>query len=345
MNYRPENPVIVQSDMSVLLETMGPLYEPARDFLGQFAELRKSPEYLHTYHVTPLSLWNAASAGLTLPIILDGLKEFSKYDIPPNVITEIREQMARFGRVKLLKAEGGEDLILQSADAFAVSEILTSPQVRPFVERQLDESRILIKAGTRGRVKQALIKIGYPVEDLAGYVDGDALEIGLRDITLGGTAIRTPRVPAGCVGGFSRCRVGYGGEVGCLFSPAVRGRRSSGWPCMSRVSQNTLILTTNITALRQWRSELLDKTTLGADQIGEYSGEVKDVKPVTLTTYQILTYKKHRHGDFLHMDLFQKFNWGLIVYDEVHMLPAPVFRAVAEIQARRPIGADRYTRS
>lgn len=336
MGYNPENPVIVQSDMTVLLETMGPRYEEARAFLNQFAELTKSPEYLHTYTITPLSLWNAASAGLKPEAIHEGLGKLAKYDVPPNVHVEIREVMARFGKVQLLKQDDGT-LFLRFKDPYAFKEIQSSPQVRPFLGEVLGDHEILIQAGTRGRIKQALIKIGFPVEDLAGYVDGDQLDVELRDESLRGRPFGLREYQSEAVEVFYAGGAAHGGS-GVLVLPCGAGKTVIGMACMCKVRQNTLILTTNITALRQWMSEILDKTTLGEDQIGEYSGETKDVKPVTVTTYQILTYKRRKTDEFAHMDLFQKHNWGLIIYDEVHMLPAPVFRAVAEIQARRRLG-------
>lgn len=337
MAFRPQNPLIVQSDNTVLLETTGPLYEQARDFLCRFAELRKSPEYLHTYCITPLSLWNAASAGMSVADILTGLEKLSKYDIPQNVRSDIRESMARFGKIRLVKHDGTEDLVLRSDDVYAIREILASPQARGFVETELSPSEVLVKRGCRGRIKQALIKLGYPVEDLAGYVDGDSLPFSLRAETLGGAPFGIRGYQRDAIDVFHAGGSAIGGS-GVLVLPCGAGKTIVGMGCMQRVQQHTLILTTNITALRQWKTELLDKTTLTGDEIGEYSGEVKDVKPVTLTTYQILTYKRRKSDDFVHMELFQKYNWGLVVYDEVHLLPAPVFRAVAEIQARRRLG-------
>lgn len=336
MPYNPQNPVIVQSDMSVLLETMGPLYEEARSFLNQFAELTKSPEYLHTYTITPLSLWNAASAGLKPLQIQEGLSRLAKYDVPPNVLTEIREVMARFGKLQLIKREDGS-LILRCSDPFAFKEIQASSQTRQFLGELVSSNEIQIQQGTRGRIKQALIKLGFPVEDLAGYTDGDHLEVEFRDATLRGRPFSVREYQRESIELFYAGGASHGGS-GVLVLPCGAGKTVIGMGCMTKVKQNTLILTTNITALRQWKSEILDKTTLRDDQIGEYSGELKDVKPVTVTTYQILTYKKRKTDDFAHMDLFQKHNWGLIIYDEVHMLPAPVFRAVAEIQARRRLG-------
>ena len=337
MNFRPDNPLIVQSDMTVLLETMGPHFETARDFLNQFAELHKSPEYLHTYHVTPLSLWNAAAAGLQVSTIIEGLQRLTKYDVPSNVFVEIREQMGRFGKVRLLRLDETGEHVLESDDNFALEEILASSQVRPFIEGRHAENRILIRPDSRGRVKQALIKIGYPVEDLAGYVEGDHLNVELRSETLSGLPFSLREYQRDAAEVFYANGARTGGS-GVLVLPCGAGKTVIGIAAMSMVKQQTLILTTNLTALRQWKRELADKTTLTEDQIGEYSGELKDVKPVTVTTYQILTYKKSRNDNFVHMDLFQSHNWGLIVYDEVHLLPAPVFRATTEIQARRRLG-------
>jgi DNA excision repair protein ERCC-3 len=337
MGYNPENPVIAQSDMTVLLETMGPKYEEARAFLNQFAELTKSPEYLHTYTITPLSLWNAASAGLKPEVIHESLARFAKYDIPPNVLTEIREVMARFGKLQLLKRESDDALVLRCHDRFAAKELKASPHVQPFLGEEINEQDILIQPGTRGRIKQALIKLGFPVEDLAGYVDGDHLSIGFRSATLKNRPFGLREYQLTAIELFYAGGAAHGGS-GVLVLPCGAGKTVIGMGCMAKVQQSTLILTTNITALRQWMSEILDKTTISEDEIGEYSGEQKDVRPVTVTTYQILTYKKRKTDEFAHMDLFQKHNWGLIIYDEVHMLPAPVFRAVAEIQARRRLG-------
>jgi DNA excision repair protein ERCC-3 len=337
MARKPDNPVIVQSDMSILLETMGPLYEEARDFLSQFAELEKSPEYLHTYRVTPLSLWNAASAGLKSAEILVWLDRLAKYDIPQNVRTEIRDSMAKYGKVRLVKSDEGDDLLLRCDDPYAFREILASPQVRPFLGGEISGAEALVKPGYRGRLKQALIKTGFPVEDLAGYVDGSPLPFELRPQTLTGKEFSLRHYQRDAADIFYAGGQRSGGS-GVLVLPCGAGKTIIGMACMAQVQQHTLILTTNITALRQWRSELLDKTTLAESDVGEYSGEAKDVRPVTITTYQILTYKRRKSEDFVHMDLFNRYSWGLIIYDEVHLLPAPVFRAVAEIQGRRRLG-------
>jgi DNA excision repair protein ERCC-3 len=336
MVYNPENPIVVQSDRSVFLETDRPTYELARDSLAQFAELVKSPEHIHTYRITPLSLWNAASAGLAAKDILESLQTYTKYDIPQNIIQDVKEYVGRYGQLKLLK--DGDRLILIAENPLLAKELTANRKLDAFFERVLDEKRIQVKPGMRGRVKQALIKIGWPVEDLAGYVEGQPIEIDLREETVSGREFQLRPYQRDCVDVFWAGGSAKGGS-GVLVLPCGAGKTIIGIGVMGRISQHTLILTTNITALRQWRDELLDKTDLRAAQIGEYSGEVKErERPIVLTTYQILTYRKSRDEEFEHLDLFNNGRWGLIIYDEVHLLPAPVFRAVAEIQGKRRLG-------
>lgn len=336
MVYKPENPVIVQSDRSILLETNNAEFESARDALASFAELIKSPEHYHTYRISPLSLWNAASAGLNADVIIQKLETYSKYDIPQNILQDVRDYVARYGRLKMIKEERGE-LILVSEDEFLITEITHNRMVQQFIEGQLDKQRVLVKHGMRGRVKQALIKIGYPVEDLAGYIEGEPLELHVRDITLEKRPFALRQYQRDAVEVFYAQGSSHGGS-GVLVLPCGAGKTIIGIGVMEKIQQHTLILSTNITALRQWRDELKDKTSLTDKDIGEYSGEIKDIRPVTITTYQILTYRKKRDDDFVHMELFNLQNWGLIVYDEVHLLPAPVFRAVADIQGKRRLG-------
>lgn len=337
MGYNAENPLIVQSDMSVLLETMGPRFEDARVFLNQFAELTKSPEYLHTYRITPLSLWNAAASGVTLEGIAAGMAEFAKYDVPGNVMTEIRELLARFGTIQLLKHDDNINLYLKCSQLPVAEEILAAPAVREFLGERLSPLEILIQPGTRGRLKQALIKQGYPVEDLAGFNEGDALPVEFRTVTRRGRPFKIREYQREAAEMFY-CGGKATGGSGVLVLPCGAGKTVIGITAMTMVKQKTLILTTNVTALRQWMGEILDKTTLTPDQVGEYSGETKDIKDVTVSTYQILTYRDRKTDSYPHMTLFDAHNWGLIVYDEVHMLPAPVFRAVADIQAKRRLG-------
>ncbi|MBM3334645.1 helicase-associated domain-containing protein, partial [Candidatus Sumerlaeota bacterium] len=336
MVYNPENPMVIQSDRSVFLETDKPNYELARDGLAQFAELIKSPEHIHTYRITPLSLWNAASAGLVADDILRTLETFTKYDIPQNVIQDVREYVSRYGQLKLLVQD--DRLVLLGKDAMLIKELVSNRSLDRYFERQLDNDRIEVKKGMRGRVKQALIKIGWPVEDLAGYVEGEPIEIHMRDMAISGRQFRLRQYQRDAVDVFWAAGSARGGS-GVLVLPCGAGKTIIGIGVMDRISQHTLILSTNITALRQWRDELLDKTSLTTAEVGEYSGEVKErEKPIVLTTYQILTYRKSRDDDFEHLDLFNNGRWGLIIYDEVHLLPAPVFRAVAEIQGKRRLG-------
>lgn len=335
MAYRPENPVIVQSDRSILLEVERPLYEEARDALAQFAELEKSPDYVHTYRVTPLSLWNAASAGLNAEQIIASLQTFSKYDIPQNVLLDIHEYVGRYGRLRLLKE--GDDLILESGDRFLVVELQHQKSIQPYIQEVLSETRLRVDARHRGLLKQALIKIGHPVEDVAGYVEGASLAIELRETAQSGRDFGLRVYQNDAVGVYYASGTTRGGS-GVLVLPCGAGKTIIGIAAMAKIQQHTLVLTTNITALRQWRDELIDKTTLDPELIGEYSGESKQIRPVTLTTYQILTFRKHKDQDFIHMGLFNNEAWGLIIYDEVHLLPAPVFRAVADIQGKRRLG-------
>lgn len=336
MSYQPQNPLIVQSDRSVLLETANPLFEEGRDVLARFAELVKSPEHIHTYQITPLSLWNAAATGLDAAAILSDLERLSKFPLPTTLRQEIAEYVARFGRVRLIRAEDGR-LLLQSTDPILLTEIWHNRQVRQYLSGESPDG-LLVEPDRRGHVKQALIKIGFPVEDLAGYADGEPLELDLRVQTRSGRAFGLRPYQAMAVAAFHKGGSIFGGS-GVVVLPCGAGKTIVGMGAMSRVGQQTLILTTNITAVRQWIDELLDKTSLRPEQIGEYTGEVKEIRPVTVTTYQMLTYRDAANSDhFPHFQLLGARRWGLILYDEVHMLPAPVFRITSEIQAMRRLG-------
>ncbi len=331
----PSNPLIVQGDKSLLLEVQNERYETARDALARFAELEKSPEYIHTYRITPLSLWNAASSGLTASEILAQLEEFSKYGLPANVVRDIEEYVGRYGRVQLVRE--GENLILTSEDETLMVEILNHKATARFLGRRLDAYQALVVPGRRGHLKQALLQIGYPAEDLAGYVVGDGLPIALRGATMEGKPfyLRHYQEEAAEIfyaGGSAR------GGSGVIVLPCGAGKTIVGMAAMAQLQTSTLILSPNTVAVRQWMSELADKTSLTEELIGEYSGLQKDIRPVTVSTYQILTYRKRGSDDFPHFSLFSARNWGLIIYDEVHLLPAPVFRITAEIQARRRLG-------
>ena len=336
MSYNPQNPLIAQADLSVLLELNSPLYKDARDEVARFAELIKSPEHIHTYQITPLSLWNAASTGLTSDEICAALARFARYPVPENVYIEIREQISRYGKLKLLKRPDGS-LVLHTEDMLLMNRIQRLKKVQPFLGEQIDAQTIRVDDENRGLLKQALIKEKLPVEDLAGYTEGEALDVDLGSKLPSGKPFGLREYQSDAVDIFYASG-GVRGGSGVLVLPCGAGKTVIGIAAMSKVKQKTLILTTNITALRQWRQEIITKTTLTADQVGEYSGEVKEIRPVTVSSYQLLTYRKSKDGEFAHMDLFNSENWGLIIYDEVHMLPAPVFRSVANIQARRRLG-------
>ncbi|HYF91366.1 MAG TPA: DNA repair helicase XPB [Symbiobacteriaceae bacterium] len=336
MSYQPQNPLIVQSDRTVLLEVMNPLFEEARDVLAQFAELVKSPEHIHTYQITPLSLWNAAASGLDAGAIIGDLERLGKFPLPDVLIKDIGDYVSRYGRVRLEKDQGG--LVLRSSDPLLLTEIWHNKVVRPYLLEALPDG-LLVDPDRRGHVKQAMIKIGFPVEDLAGYTTGAALETALRAVTLTGRPFDLRPYQQQAVDAFYKGGSVFGGS-GVIVLPCGAGKTVVGMGAMAAVQQQTLILTTNVTAVRQWIDELVDKTTLTRDQIGEYSGEVKEIKPVTVTTYQMLTYREsaEQGSPFPHFKIFTSLHWGLIIYDEVHMLPAPVFRITSEIQAMRRLG-------
>ena len=336
MTQHDSKPLIVQSDRSILLETDGPAFEDARDAIASFAELVKSPEHIHTYQITPLSLWNAAAAGMTAPEIIAHLQEYSKYEVPQNILVDIEDTVSRYGRLKLFRNEQG-DLALYSDDATLIAELRHQRTIQPFIAATPDKYHILVRDIDRGNIKSALIKVGFPVEDLAGYVDGAPLTFGLRETTLSGRPFDLRRYQQESVDAFHAKGSNQGGS-GVVVLPCGAGKTVVAIGAIHRLQTQTLVLTTNTVALRQWKNELLDKTTLEEEQIGEYSGETKIIRPVTMATYQVLTYRKTKDGPFIHFDLFDKGNWGLIVYDEVHLLPAPVFRATASLQARRRLG-------
>jgi len=336
MADRDNKPAIVQSDRSILLETDGPNFEDARDCLASFAELVKSPEHIHTYRITSISLWNAAASGMTSHNIIDGLERFSRYEIPQNIIADIRDQVSRYGRLKLYRTEDG-GLALQSDEPLLITELLSHRLLRNYTCGTDAGNRILVKPEDRGNVKCALIKLGFPVEDLAGYADGAPLDIVLRDVAISGRAFGLRKYQRESVDAFYMNGSNRGGS-GVVVLPCGAGKTVVAIGAIASVKAHTLILATNTVALRQWKNELLDKTSLTKEDIGEYSGDEKLIKPVTIATYQVLTYRKTKDSEFIHFDIFNQGQWGLIVYDEVHLLPAPVFRATAGIQAKRRLG-------
>jgi DNA excision repair protein ERCC-3 len=346
----PNNPLIVQSDRTVLLEVDHPLHAEARDAIAQFAELEKSPEHIHTYRLSPLSLWNAAAGGMDAEMILEALARYSKYDIPPNITVDIREYISRYGRIKLIR--DGDMLLLTSNDVALMAEILHHKRTQPYLLRQIDRHTIQVDASRRGHIKQALIHIGFPAEDLAGYTDGSPMPMKLRAETLGGRDF-APRAYQYAASAAFYAGGSTSGGSGVIVLPCGAGKTIVGLATMQDIQRATLILTPNTVAVRQWIQEILDKTDIPPEMVGEYTGERKEICPITVSTYQILTYRRPKSKDkdngfardeeasiedFPHFALFGSYDWGLIIYDEVHLLPAPVFRITAEIQARRRLG-------
>ncbi len=328
-------PIIVQSDNTLLLEVNHDEFENARDSISPFAELEKSPEHIHTYRITPLSLWNAASAGLSTREIMTDLKKFSRYDIPEVVRTTVFEQMGRYGILKLDKID--DELILTSEDYLLLKEILNHKTVQPFIDEVIDKHAVKIKPLYRGHIKQSLIKIGFPVEDIAGYDEGDPCEVEVQSPSKSGKEFEIRDYQQSAIKAFHKGG-GVDGGSGVVVLPCGAGKTIIAIGALAQLKTETLILVTNTIALKQWKEELLDKTTLTPEMIGEFSGDKKETGPITIATYNILTYRKKKNGPFVHFDIFSKKNWGLIIYDEVHLLPAPVFRMTSEIQSKRRLG-------
>ena len=329
-------PAIVQSDGTVFVEVHNPLFERARDCFMRFSDLVKSPEHMYTYRISPLSLWNAAACGLTAEDIIRDMEAFSRYAVPESVKDMVRSTVGRYGVLRISMEDG--DLVLSSEDPIVFLEVTSSERLAPYIVRaKYQDSMATLKPNCRGFVKQALIKMGYPVEDLAGYVDGDPLEVRLRSVTRSGAPFSLRPYQAEASDAFYAGGRAAGGN-GVIVLPCGAGKTVVGLDVMAKLGTHTLILTTNVVALRQWIDEILDKTDLREDDIAEYSGEKKDLAPVTVTTYQMLTYRKRGSTEYPHFSIFNERNWGLIIYDEVHLLPAPIFRITADLQARRRLG-------
>ncbi|MCQ2592779.1 MAG: DEAD/DEAH box helicase [Treponema sp.] len=372
MNY--ENPLIVQGDRSLLLDVHAPLAEECRNALIPFAELEKSPEHLHTYRLSPLSLWNAASAGFTAADAIAVLKKFSRYDVPQSIEMWIMEISSRFGKLRLIEGPEKEVALSPSktmvekeptevlkekylylvADSVAVfKEIAANRVVGKYIqskndyctdaddEKEMAEKSpafsFLIKLTDRGTIKQLLLQAGWPVKDEVLLADGEPLDVSLRETTSTGK----PLVIREYQKNSAKALVGDKGPgtgFGTIVLPCGAGKTIVGMTIMDMLKTSTLIITTNISAVHQWIGELLDKTNLQPDQIAEYTGESKTIKQVTVATYQVLTWRPDKDGPYPHFSIFHERPWGLIIYDEVHMLPAPVFRVVAELQAVRRVG-------
>ncbi|WP_261305896.1 DNA repair helicase XPB [Paenibacillus andongensis] len=329
----PTRPLIIQSDLSILVETNHPEFEAVRGTISRFADLIKSPEHLHTYRITPLSLWNASAAGMLIEEMSDFLQRNAKFGVPTGVLSSIRKYVKRYGILRMENV--GNELYLVSDDTVVLKEISAYDSLKRYLEDTRGERAIAISPISRGVLKQELIKLGYPVEDLAAYRRGEFLPIQLRNEETKEAPFQLRDYQKHAVDAFNR--VGEGGS-GVLVLPCGAGKTVVGIAAMARCNCATLILTTNVTSVKQWKREILSKTGLAEDQVGEYNGTSKEVRPITIATYQILTHRGKKEDEFSHMRLFSQRDWGLIIYDEVHLLPAPVFRATAEIQATRRLG-------
>jgi DNA excision repair protein ERCC-3 len=334
------NPLIVQSDRTLLLDVHTPKSEAARAAIMPFAELEKSPEHIHTYRITPLSLWNAASAGFSPADIVAALNAYTRYPIPGGICEGFADTMARYGKLRLVGEERDgssthDKLFLITDDEGIIREIGAAKVLEKYLVKT--NRGFALSLIHRGTLKQELIKLGWPVKDEAPFVEGSPLDIRLRDLSVSGK----PFVPRDYQLEAVQSVLGNGGPgtgYGVVALPCGSGKTVVGILLMSRLKTNTLVLTPNVVAVHQWMEELLDKTTLTPDQIAEYTGDAKSVAPVTVATYQIITWRSDKQGDFPHFKLFRERPWGLIIYDEVHLLPAPVFRITAELQGVRRLG-------
>ena len=319
-----DGPLIVQSDKTLLLEVDHDQAEACRREIAPFAELERSPEHVHTYRLTPLGLWNARAAGHDAEQVVDTLLTYSRYPVPHALLVDVAETMARYGRLRL-ESDPVHGLVLHTTDRPVLEEVLRSKRVRPLVGIRLDDHSVAVHPSQRGTLKQALVKLGWPAEDLAGYVDGEAHPI---ELVQNGWSLRQYQREA--AEGF------WHGGSGVVVLPCGAGKTLVGTAAMAQAKATTLILVTNTVAARQWRDELLKRTSLTDEEIGEYSGAKKEIRPVTVATYQVMTTR--RKGVYTHLELLDARDWGLIIYDEVHLLPAPIFRMTADLQARRRLG-------
>jgi DNA excision repair protein ERCC-3 len=319
-----DGPLIVQSDKTLLLEVDHDVADECRREIAPFAELERSPEHVHTYRLTPLGLWNARAAGHDAEQVVDVLLRYSRYAVPHALLVDVAETMARYGRLRLEKTPV-HGLVLVTTDRAVLEEVVRSKKVAPLIGERVDPDTVVVHPSERGHLKQVLLKLGWPAEDLAGYVDGEAHAI---DLVQDGWEMRAYQREA--VAGF------WHGGSGVVVLPCGAGKTIVGAAAMAEARATTLILVTNTVAARQWRHELLKRTSLTDDEIGEYSGARKEIRPVTIATYQVMTTR--RKGVYTHLELLDARDWGLVVYDEVHLLPAPIFRMTADLQARRRLG-------
>jgi DNA excision repair protein ERCC-3 len=320
----PDGPLIVQSDKTLLLEIDHAQAVDCRKAIAPFAELERAPEHVHTYRLSPLGLWNARAAGHDAEQVIDTLIRYSRYPVPHALLIDIAETMSRYGRLQLTN-HPVHGLVLQSIDQPVLEEVLRTKKIASLLGARIDDTTVVVHPSERGHLKQALVKLGWPAEDVAGYVDGERHAIGLLAEEWQPRQYQTEAAE-----GF------WHGGSGVVVLPCGSGKTIVGAMAMVLAQATTLILVTNTVSARQWRDELLKRTTLTADEIGEYSGARKEIRPVTIATYQVMTTK--RQGIYPHLEVFDSRDWGLIIYDEVHLLPAPIFRFTADIQSRRRLG-------
>ena len=339
MQVRPDNPLIVQGDGKILLEAKHKKYEEVRDFLSRFSELEASPELLHTYKVTPLSLWNAAASGVKPEEIVETLQGYSKFSVPKEVIEDIEDLLSRYGLVQLIPhpKKPKTKIRLQFATAYVAKLVTEDPRLRSTVKPD-DKRHWYIDKGHRGLFKQRALLSRWPIEDLAGFTDGDPLDVNLSPVLKASGKPFAPRdyQQEAAERWFQKGKPS--GGCGVVVLACGAGKTIVGITAMSLVKRKTLILATNQASVNQWIREILDKTDLDPSMVGGYSGQTKEVKPVTVATYQILTWRRSKNDDFEHLHVFDDEDWGLVIYDEVHLLPAPVFGATASLQGRRRLG-------
>jgi len=328
-------PLIIQSDSSLLADTHDPGFEEVRSKVSAFAELEKSPEHIHTYRISPLSLWNASSAGISSTHIIEVLQGYSRYPIPENVIYTIKDITSRFGKILLEPAQNGDHLFLSVAEETIRREILADKKLQRLVDPV--DGGFKISLFNRGTVKQELLRIGYPVKDVAPLKDGEHFPLSLKAETGSGEPLVIRDYQRDAVNAFVGDKE-PGTGFGTIVLPCGSGKTIIGIAALAELKVNTLIVTTNVASVHQWKREILDKTDITIEDIGEYTGEEKKIRPVTIATYQVLVWRENRDADFPHFTLFRKREWGFIIYDEVHLLPAPVFRVTAELQAIRRLG-------
>ena len=330
-----DQPLIVQGVDTLLLEVATPRFEAARSQLLAFAELIKAPEHVHTYRVTALSIWNARAAGVTVEQIVATLREFSRYPVPEATVAEIRSHAARFGKLRLLAGDHG--LVLESSDDESLEIARRHREVSKWLGDRIGRRTFQVDAEKRGLLKLALVRAGFPPNDEAGYTRGLPLSFALRETTLSGQPFVLRAYQVEAARAFDDARLTAGGS-GVIVLPCGAGKTVVGLACARPLQCTTLVLCTSVTAARQWIAEALDKTTLDAEQVGLYAGPKRALRPFTVATYQMLTYRRRADEPMTNLEVFDRGNWGLIIYDEVHLLPAPVFQITAALQARRRLG-------